>query len=68
MTRKCSLIREILEATAYVPELRTILVIGHSLDEISEGATDAVRLFWDTVRTDLSPTSMLREIEVDLPA
>ena len=45
-----------------------ILVTGQSLDELTSRAREAIRLYWDSVRTDLSPTSTLREIEVDLPA
>jgi predicted RNase H-like HicB family nuclease len=70
MTRKYSLAIEG-EAggySAYVPELPAILVTGESLDELTARATEAIRLYWETVRTDLSPTSMLREIEVELPA
>jgi predicted RNase H-like HicB family nuclease len=54
--------------SAYVPELPTILVTGESLDEVMARAADAIRLYWEAVRPDLSPTSMLREIEVELPA
>jgi predicted RNase H-like HicB family nuclease len=54
--------------SAYVPELPAILVTGESLDELTARAGEAIRLYWETVRTDLSPTSLLREIEVELPA
>ena len=54
--------------SAYVPELPAILVTGESLDEVTARASEAIRLYWETVRTDLSPTSMLREIKVELPA
>ncbi len=54
--------------SAYVPELPAILVTGQSLDEITVRAREAIRLYWESVRTDLSPTSILREIEVELPA
>ncbi|MBC7927534.1 MAG: type II toxin-antitoxin system HicB family antitoxin [Bryobacteraceae bacterium] len=53
---------------AYVPELPAILVTGQSLDELTVRATEAIRLYWEAIRTDLSPTSILREIEVELPA
>jgi predicted RNase H-like HicB family nuclease len=52
----------------YVPELPAILVTGQSLDELTARAHEAIRLYWDAVRTDVSPTSMLREIEIELPA
>jgi predicted RNase H-like HicB family nuclease len=69
MTRKYSLAIEGESGSysAYVPELPTILVTGESLDELTLRASEAIRLYWTSVRTDLSPTSMLREIEVELP-
>ena len=30
--------------------------------------TEAIRLYWESVEIDRSPSSMLREIEVELPA
>lgn len=54
--------------SAYVPELPAILVTGQSLDELTVRAQEAIRIYWEAVRTDRSPTSMLREIEVELPA
>ncbi len=70
MTRKYSLLIEGDPGSysAYIPELQTILVTGRSLDEITARAMEAVRVYWDTVRQDVSPTSLLREIEVELPA
>jgi predicted RNase H-like HicB family nuclease len=70
MTRKYSLVIESDPGaySAYVPELPAILITGQSLDEITRRATEAIRLYWEAMRTDLSPTSMLREIEVELPA
>ncbi|MGA3028450.1 MAG: type II toxin-antitoxin system HicB family antitoxin [Bryobacteraceae bacterium] len=70
MTRKYSLV---IEGTAnsysgYVPELPTILVTGRSLEELSARASEAIRVYWQTVNAERSPTSMLREIEVELPA
>ncbi len=47
---------------------RAILVTGQSLDELTARAREAIRLHWESVRTDLSSTSMVREIEVELPA
>ena len=43
--------------SAYVPELPTILVTGQSLEELTARAQEAIRLHWDTLRT-----------EVELPA
>jgi len=70
MIRKYSLVIEGEEAaySAYVPELPTILVTGRSIDELTARATEAIRLYWISVQADRSPTSVLREIEVELPA
>lgn len=54
--------------SAYVPELPAIPVTGESLDELTARAREAIRLYWESVRTDLSPTSIVREVEVELPA
>ena len=54
--------------SAYVPELPTLLVIGRSVEELSARAAEAIRLYWESVRIDRSPTSTLRDIEVELPA
>jgi predicted RNase H-like HicB family nuclease len=50
-----------------VPELPAILITGQSLDELTVRASEAILLYWESVHTSLSPTSMLREIEVELP-
>ncbi len=50
-----------------MPELPAILVKGRSLDELTVRARETICLYWESVRTDLSPTSILREIEVELP-
>lgn len=70
MTRKYSLVIEGDSGSysAYVPELPTILVTGQSLDEITARASEAIRVHWEATRNEVSPTSVLREIEVDLPA
>lgn len=70
MTRKYSLVIEGDSSgySAYVPELPTILVTGQSLEELTARASEAIRIYWDTVSSDRSPTSTLREIEVELPA
>ena len=69
MIRKYSLVVEGDSAgySGYVPELPTILVTGTSIDELTSRAKDAVRLYWETLRTDRSPDSMVQEIEVELP-
>ena len=51
-----------------MPELPTILVTGRSMDELTARASEAIRVYWSCVRAERSPTSQLREIEVDLPA
>ncbi len=70
MTRKYSLAIEGEPGSysACVPELPAILVTAQSLDELTVRAAGAIQLYCEAVRTDLSPTSMLSEIEVDLPA
>lgn len=70
MTRKYSLAIEGEPGSynAYVPELPAILVTGQSLDELTDRASEAIRLYWKIAHSDLSPASMLREIEVELPA
>ncbi len=54
--------------SAYVPEIPTILVTGESLDELTARAKEAIRIYWESLSIDRSPTSMLREIDVELPA
>ena len=54
--------------SAYVPELPAILVTGRSLDELMVRAAEAIRLYLESIHADISPGSMLREIEVELPA
>jgi predicted RNase H-like HicB family nuclease len=70
MTRKYSLVIEgdPIGYSAYVPELPTILVTGRSLEELTARATEAIRVYWENLQTDRSPTSTVREIEVELPA
>jgi predicted RNase H-like HicB family nuclease len=69
MTRKYSLVIEgdPTGYSAYVPELPTILVTGRSIEELTSLAKEVIRIYWENVRTDRSPTSTLREIEVELP-
>ena len=70
MIRKYSLIIEGDDASysGYVPELPTILVTGNSIEDLTARAKEAVLLYWETVQTERSPDSTIREIEVELPA
>ena len=54
--------------SAYVPEIPTILVTGESQDELTARAKEAIRIYWESLSIDCSPTSTLRAIEVELPA
>ena len=53
--------------SGYVPELPTILVTGNSIEDLTARAKEAIRLYWETLHTDRSPASIIREIEVELP-
>lgn len=70
MTRKYSLVMESGPTgySGYVPELPSILVTGGSAEELMTRATEAIQIYWDVLRAERSPTSELREIEVELPA
>ena len=50
MTRKYSLVIEGVSAgySAHVPELPTILVTGRSVDELTDHAAEAIRLYWES--------------------
>ena len=37
--------------SAYVPELPSILVTGATVEELTERAAEAIRLYWEHVRT-----------------
>lgn len=69
MIRKYSLVIEgdASGDSAYVPELPTILVTGNSIEELTARAKEAVLIYWETLHTDRSPGSTVREIEVELP-
>ena len=54
--------------SGYVPELPTILVTGSSKEDLTIHAKEAIQLYWETLHTDPSPGSTVREIEVELPA
>jgi predicted RNase H-like HicB family nuclease len=70
MTRTYSLVIEgdASGLSGYVPELPTVLVTGRTMEELTARAAEAIRLYWDAVREERSPTSRVQEIEVDLPA
>lgn len=53
--------------SAYVPELPTIVVTGHSIDDLTAHTKEAIQVYWEAVRSDRSPGSTVREIEVELP-
>ncbi len=69
MTRKYSIIMESGPEgySGYVPELPTILVTGASADELMSRTTEAIKIYWEVLRAERSPTAELREIEVELP-
>ncbi len=69
MTRTYSLIIEGdgADYSGYVPELPTIVVTGSSIEDLAARAKEAILLYWETLRTDRSPGSTVREIEVELP-
>lgn len=69
MTRKYSLLIEGDESgySAHVPELPTILVTGTSIDELTSRATEAIQLWWESSESNVSPTAVRAEIEVELP-
>ena len=52
--------------SAYVPELPTVLVTGKSIEELTARARDAIRIYWESLAIDRSPSSTFREIEVEL--
>ena len=66
MTRTNSLLIEGDESgySAYVPELPTILVTGKSEEELTRRATEAIRLYWETAKADVSSTAVRKEIEL----
>ena len=69
MTRKYSLVMETGTAglSVSVRELPSILVTGSSSDELEAEAAEAIQIYWDVFKSERSPTSELREIEVELP-
>ena len=69
MTRKYSLVIEgdSNGYSAYVPELPAILVAGDSLEEIDSLASEAIRVYLENAEC-TSPSVMVHQIEVELPA
>ena len=69
MIRKYSLVMEgdSTGYSAYVPELPSILVTGKSVEELTARAVKAIQIYWEHMHADRSPTSSLREIEVEVP-
>jgi predicted RNase H-like HicB family nuclease len=69
MTRTYSLLIEGDESgySAHVPELPTILITGKSVDELTQRATEAIRLYWESGQANVSSTAFRKEIEVELP-
>lgn len=70
MTRRYSLVIEGEPGSysAYIPELPTILVTGKGLDELASRAAEAIKIYLTTVRENLSPSALMKEIEVEIPA
>ena len=70
MTRKYSLVIEGEPGSysAYVPELPTIVITGQTLKELTARAGEAIQLYFEEIGKDPSPTAVVREIEVELPA
>lgn len=68
-TRKYSLVIEgdLSGYSAYFPELPSVLVTGRSVDELTLRAAQAIRLYWEHMHTEVSPTSTVHEIEVQVP-
>ena len=70
MIRKYSLVMESGPAgySAYVPELPAILVTGNTTEELTARAVEAIKLYWEVLHAEVSPTATLHEIAVELPA
>ena len=69
MTRTYSLLIEGDESgySAYVPELPTILVTGNSVEELTQRAVEAIRVYLESAPAEVSSTAFRKEIEVELP-
>lgn len=46
--------------SAYVPELPSILLTGGSMDELAARAEEAIKVYWESIRTERPATSTLR--------
>ena len=70
MKRKYSLAIESGPAgySAYVPELPAILVTGRTTEELTVRAVEAIKVYWEVLHADMSPTATLHEIDVELSA
>ena len=70
MNRKYSLVIESSPAgcSAYVPELPSILVTGRNTEELTARAVEAIKVYWEVLHADMSPTATLHEVDVELPA
>lgn len=70
MTRKYSVILEGGPGgfSGYVPELPSILVTGHTTEELMARAAEAIQLYWEELGPQRPPDAEWREIEVELPA
>lgn len=70
MTRKYSLVidGEPGSYSAYVPELPTIVITGETMEELTARASEAIQLYFEVGGSDPTPATMVREIEVELPA
>jgi predicted RNase H-like HicB family nuclease len=68
MTRKYSLIIEGDDTgySAYIPELPSILVTGKSIGELQSRAAEAIHVYWEMLKIERSPNSIVQEIEVEL--
>lgn len=68
-TRKYSIVIEgnLSGYSAYVPELPSVFVTGRSVEELTTRAAEAIRVYWEHMHTELSPTSTVYEIEVEVP-
>lgn len=52
--------------SAYVPELPTILITGRTIEELTNRATEAIRLYWECATPEDLSSTQVRQIEVEL--
>ena len=69
MIRKYSLVMESGpdRISGYIPELPSILITGSSVEELTTRDSEAIKVYRDVIAAECSPTSELREIEVEVP-